>query len=334
MIISRFFQLCYSSSTTFSLYVEAVIIPTSPYHRNHTVSATMPMQAVCTAPVAVMKISAQKMAIALVRLDTCIEAGVQTSLGNRRTARKSVGMVCIWGPILRKRPTSHKALTDPTIAATDSFSNLYPCPLTNGSFSTYWCCGRAGGQACCDGPLFEISVGRVITTCQDSSTPASSSSQSSPSPSFGSTKAADSNSSTLASSSSHFAKSPSSSASAILSSASRSTVTIPSAPVELPSDVVQHSHQSPAIEIGVAVPVAVLLLCGLVFMFLRERRLRILAEKLKNDAYSAVEKKETDSGSTTARNCGFCNHPQELEYVPHGPEEIDSQEVHEANGGC
>ena len=79
---------------------------------------------------------------------------------------------------------------------------------------------------------------------------------------------------------------------------------------------------------------AVLLVCGLLFLFLRERRLRILAEKLKTDAYTAAQKKENNRGSTTARDYGMPNHlPQELESVPQRPKEIDSQEVYEVNGG-
>ena len=44
---------------------------------------------------------------------------------------------------------------------------------------------------------------------------------------------------------------------------------------------------------------------------------------------------EREKGSTTARSYELRDHqlPQELEYAPHGPKEIDSREVHEANGG-
>lgn len=85
---------CYLSITKPSLHMEPVITPTSPFLRTPMPRVTR--LSVCTAPVALPQISAQRMAIVLGVLDTCIEAGVRTSLGSRQTALKSVEMVRSW----------------------------------------------------------------------------------------------------------------------------------------------------------------------------------------------------------------------------------------------
>ena len=90
-----------------------------------------------------------------------------------------------------------------------------------------------------------------------------------------------------------------------------------------------------AVGAGVGVPVGALSLFGLAFLFLRERRRRVHAQKMTNDAYTAAHERERERGNTTARDYVLRNHtlPQELESRQRGPNEIDSQEVHEANGG-
>lgn len=89
-----------------------------------------------------------------------------------------------------------------------------------------------------------------------------------------------------------------------------------------------------AVGIGVGVPVGVLLLFGLVLLFLRERRRRVHAQKLTDDAYTTAEERERERASKAARQYELHAHalPQELEYVQHGPKEILSREVYEANG--
>lgn len=79
---------------------------------------------------------------------------------------------------------------------------------------------------------------------------------------------------------------------------------------------------------------AVLSLFGLTFLFLRERGRRIHAQKVANDAYSAAEARETEKASTTARDYELEDRrlPQELGYVPHSPNEIDSGQLHEVDG--
>ena len=77
-----------------------------------------------------------------------------------------------------------------------------------------------------------------------------------------------------------------------------------------------------------------LLLFGLVLLLLRERKQRIRAQKMADDANIAAKMKEAERRSTPARECTLCHHhlPQELDGVPQGPKEIDSQAVYEANG--
>lgn len=95
-----------------------------------------------------------------------------------------------------------------------------------------------------------------------------------------------------------------------------------------------------------------LLLFGLVYLFLRERRRRVHAQKMTDDAYTTAEGtervrdremdrerdreryRERGSRDTTASDYEMPGYPlpQELEYVGHGPEEICSQEVHEIHG--
>ena len=88
-----------------------------------------------------------------------------------------------------------------------------------------------------------------------------------------------------------------------------------------------------AVGIGVGVPVAVLVLFGLVLLFLRERRRRVHAQKLTDDAYTTAEERER--ASKAARQYELHAHalPQELEYVQPVAKEILSREVYEANGG-
>ena len=89
-----------------------------------------------------------------------------------------------------------------------------------------------------------------------------------------------------------------------------------------------------AIGTGIGVPVAMLLLFGLVLLFMRERKQRIHAQKMADDANTAAKMKEAERRSTPARDCTLCQYhlAQELDGVPHGPKEIDSQAVYEVNG--
>ena len=77
----------------------------------------------------------------------------------------------------------------------------------------------------------------------------------------------------------------------------------------------------------------VLLLFSLVFLLLRERWRRIYTQKIADDSKIAIEAKRSESQSTTARKYELRHQqlPQELGGVPHGPKELDSQHVHEAN---
>ena len=227
-------------------------------------------------------------------------------------------------------------------AAVHSFSNLYPCPWNNGSYTVNWCCGaqetaKEGEPGCCDGPLFLQGIGligSVIPTPAPSSMSAPSSTPAPPSPRSEAGETADPNAPTPASSSSHLATSSSSVTFSTSPSLSESTLSPTPTPLKSSSNPAQPSHKVLAIGTGIGVPVAVLLLFGLVFLLLRERRRRIRAQKMADDANTAAKMKEGERQSTPAMNCTLCHHhlPQELDGVPHGPKEIDSQAVYEAKG--
>ena len=108
-------------------------------------------------------------------------------------------------------------------------------------------------------------------------------------------------------------------------------------PVEISSRPALLSHKRMVVGMGVSIPIAVLSLSGLAFLFFRERRHRIHAEKMTNDACAAAQERERDIwreiAKTKDHDLKNQRLPQELEYVPRGPPEIDSQEVHEATGG-
>lgn len=300
-------------------------------------------------PAALLEINAQPRVTVMVVLDTFIEVDVRTSLGNRRTALQSVKMVrsrSRSGLLLRKQYASLEAQADASIAAIHSFSNLYPCPLNNGSFAVNWCCGAQEGSVqgkagCCHGPLVPYDFGFVIAINPNPSTLAASSSQITSSPNSGAVGGAGPNPSALASTSSFIATIPSAITSPTSLNPSESAVRPTPTSVGLSSDSAPTSRKGLAVEAGVGVPVAVLLLFGLILLFLRERRRRIHAQKTTNGACTAAEEREGESQrdedreSSTARTYESQDHrlPQELEYLPQGPGEIDSRDVHEASGG-
>ncbi|KAL9072919.1 MAG: hypothetical protein Q9161_003290 [Pseudevernia consocians] len=211
-------------------------------------------------------------------------------------------------------------------SAVNSFSNLYLCPMNNGSHTTNWCCGpqEDGPESieagCCESLLFRPTFGDFANAEAVANT-------------------TDPETSTQAASSSYIATSPSSVASSTSPSLSEPAVTttptftLPATPAELPSSPPQPSHKSVAVGVGVGVPVAVLVLFGLVLLFLRERRRRVHAQKLTDDAYTTAEERER--ASKAARQYELHAHalPQELEYVQQVAKEILSREVYEANAG-
>ncbi len=77
----------------------------------------------------------------------------------------------------------------------------------------------------------------------------------------------------------------------------------------------------------------VLSLFSLVLLFLRERRRRIHAQKMTDDAHATAEERERQSKTIKPYELHDYASPQELENVHHGPQEISSREVYEANGG-
>ena len=227
-------------------------------------------------------------------------------------------------------------------AAIHSFSNLYPCPVVNGSYTINWCCGEKEGSAesaggCCGGQLFEQRFGRVILGDLNPSTLASSSSYIASSSSSGVVKPADAKRSTPSSLSSHIATYLSSVASPTLPSLSEPAVTAAIIPAGLSSGPAQPSRKNIALGTGIGVPVAALLFLGLFLLFLRERRRRLHAQRMTDDVYAAAEARERQremkraKAVTTARDYELRNNwlPQELEYMPRSPKEIDSRNVHE-----
>ena len=300
--------------------MESVITRTSRCRSHHIIRAIQ--QTVWTVPVALLEIHALQMATVTVLLDFSTEAGVRTSPGNRRTAALIVETVRNW-PRSKKHIDFYEDIADTTTAAIHSFSNLYPCPLQNGSFTGSWCCGAQGGtqaaKAGCCGTAFELDFGSVVIPDTEA-------------------KTINTISSTLASSSSHIASAPSSAASSTSLGLSRSKITPSPTPVEISPGPAQQSQKSLTVGVGVGIPAVALLLFSLVFLFLRERRRRVQAQKMTDDASTAPvggdRERKGENGRTTARDYELQNYqlPQELEYVQQGPEEIYSQEVHEANG--
>ena len=74
-----------------------------------------------------------------------------------------------------------------------------------------------------------------------------------------------------------------------------------------------------------------MLLFGLVFLFLRERRRRVHALKMADDAYNAAEERarKRERKTAIALDCDSRDHqlPQQLEHVQQGPKEVYSREV-------
>ena len=77
-----------------------------------------------------------------------------------------------------------------------------------------------------------------------------------------------------------------------------------------------------------------LLLFGLVFLLLRERRRRVQVQKTLDDAEFAARTKEMERRSTIARDdeSQHQQFPQELEYLPDRTPEVDSREFYEVDG--
>ena len=197
----------------------------------------------------------------------------------------------------------------------DNYGNLYPCSTANGSSARKWCCGTASndhgtGVGCCSGStVFEpdFGAGPLLLALENATNP---------------------NPSTPATSSSLFTTSPRSVTSSLSLVAPEPAPTPTKTQVEPSSNPSQPSRSGVALGTGIGVPVGALLLCGLVLLFVRERRLRIRAHKMTH-ALRAAQSIET----TGVQSHGISGPslPQELDHVEHRPE-ILSQEVYEANG--
>ena len=275
------------------------------------------------------------MATVSVVQDTCIEGGVRTSHGNPRTAVQDAETV---RQQLSRRTSLafHQNLADPVIANIHSYSNVYDCPPISGSATGTWCCGitengYGASVGCCNGttvfkPDFEKSREGALVIAYANATNPDPSTLATSSPPF----ITSSNPSTLATSSPHFTTSPSSVISSISLIASEPAPTPTKTRVEPSSNPSQPSRNSVALGTGIGVPVGALLLFGLVFLFLRERRRRVHAQKMTDNAFRAAQGEEINGVRSYEMN--GTSLPQELEYVEHRPE-ILSQEVYEANGG-
>ena len=214
------------------------------------------------------------------------------------------------------------------IANINSYSNLYACPTVNGSATHIWCCGTAmdgygSDVGCCNGPtVFELDFGQgplllgpATATNPNPSTLATSSPLFTTSPS-------------LATSSSLFTTSPSSVITSTALIASDPTPIPTKIPIEPSSNTSQPWRSSVALGTGIGVPVGALLLCGLALLFVRERRLRIRAQKMTHP-FRAAQSIETNG--VQSYGISGPSLPQELEHMDHRPE-ILSQEVYEADG--
>ena len=189
--------------------------------------------------------------------------------------------------------------------------------MVNGQATRTWCCGTASdgygaGVGCCNGStVFEpdFGTGPLLLALANTTNP---------------------NPSTLATSSPPFTTSPDSVVSSISLIASEPASTPTKTPVEPSSNPSQPSRNSVALGAGIGVSIGALLLFGLIFLFVRERRRRVHAQKMTDPAFRVTQGKETNGVRNYEMN--GTSLPQELERVEDRPE-ILSHEVYEANGG-
>ena len=210
---------------------------------------------------------------------------------------------------------------DNVAAAIDSFSNIMPCPIENGSYTEIFCCSEtAGSQAaaagCCDIAAFNlihISISSWLSRPSEANAP-SQNSQS---------RSANASSTKTPSTST---KLPSNGSGAFTSLIS--TLSVVATPLP------QHSPPPKKIvDIGTAigVPLGVLLISGLTGLLVHERRLRMKAQKAVIDTLAACHQSRGAKTPTGGYMLQDSVRPQEMGCTELQPAELDDGEVHEAD---
>ncbi len=240
----------------------------------------------------------------------CTGAAARISYGSRRIARSTVSIVRIWlvGSL------SWVDFTNMLMAgkaATHIFSNIIPCPDVSGVFTTSFCCSdvpgsSAANQSCCE---------------QKFKMPSGFGNPFMPSTNTGQQVQPDSNST---SSSAHAESSSTASSSSVTPSSS----TITGTPGTSPSTAAHAQPANHAMQIGVVtgVPLGLLLLSALGILLIRERRGRIKAEKLMQNAKMGGGELDVETHDPFSRTDA---ERQELEEIH--LRELQSSEVHEVS---
>ncbi|KAL8689214.1 MAG: hypothetical protein Q9218_005066 [Villophora microphyllina] len=199
------------------------------------------------------------------------------------------------------------------LLALDSFSNLYPCPDVEGTYTTNWCCGATEGTpesetGCCNTPTFNFDEigGRGIFFSPDIN------------------KAAALTSITT-------------------TKASTSTLTFISStriPTQLPTPTPTPKHSGSSnhdvvIGVGVGAPIAALAFAALAVLLIREHRRRQHAERTTSDLIKSREqaKRLPKSNRPVMGSSYELNDrrwTQELNAAPPDPMELQSRQIHEA----
>ena len=247
----------------------------------------------------------------------CTEEDVLISTGMPTDAVRAVEAV----------PDTSSSLTvlntdpDNVAAAIDSFSNIIPCPINNGSYTQIFCCSeRAASQAaaagCCDTAAFnlnKIPISPWLSRPGEAKAPS---------------KISQSRSANVSS-----PKTPSTIAklSSIPSGATASTSLITTLSVVATPSPQRSPPPKKVVDIGIAigVPLGVVLISGLTGLLVHERRLRMKAQKAVDDTLAACHQNRGAKTPTGGYILQDSVRPQELELTELQPAELYDGEVHE-----
>lgn len=257
--------------------------------------------------VAMLWIFAQLKDIAKAVLATCIVAAALILVGIRQIASLFVRTVSL---------RTSSVLVDFTYCyqvANDSFSNVYPCPDVEGSYSAKWCCGHTGtSKSCCNESTFNFDRlpggrGYFFWPADD---------RAAASTSVTATK-------TLLST--------------FVLTTSAASPTQPPVYASTPKHSESSTHDRTT-GLGVGVPIAVLGLGALMALLVREHRRRGNAETIASDLIKSrdqVNGQPWQNGNTTGYGNEINNRrwTQELP-APTGPMELQSRQIHEVSNGA
>lgn len=216
---------------------------------------------------------------------------------------------CVNGiPLPDSRRNILQIVSDAFLDYVDNFDNMLACPVSNGTFTSNYCCGNPSGDSCCSSTfsLDEFPIGYLYRPEGeiDNQNPT--------------TQSKAFLSSTTVSSGS-IALSPS----IILTTTTYLAASAVPSHDTTPSAKASSSKEPMSIGIGIGVPTGVFALSGLAFLFLKERRLRMSIQKSFEDILVAQKKREGEGAGLGGQ--GLDNHtgPSELEHAPSHPRELE-----------